>query len=83
MMRTVQQWILDAPPTHEMDFADIEARVYVWIRSLGKPRARWNDCGVGYWTVRTAENGAIYQGVGLTLSEAYGEWVSLHEPSTC
>jgi hypothetical protein len=43
-----------------------------------KPRARWNPYGVGYWTVRCACGGIIYQGVGLTLEEAYTEWRVIH-----
>jgi hypothetical protein len=43
-----------------------------------KPRARWNPYGVGYWTVRCAHDGTIYQGVGRTLSEAYEEWRLIH-----
>lgn len=61
------------------DLANIEARVYAWLKKLPKPRARWNPYGVGYWTVRTVLDGTIYQGVGSTLQEAYGEWVNLME----
>lgn len=40
-----------------------------------KPRARWNPYGVGYWTVRANINNTIYQGVGLSLNEAYAAWI--------
>lgn len=56
-----------------------ERMPYVTFRELPKPRARWNDRGIGYWTAHTVENGTIYQGVGRTLPEAYSEWVRLHE----
>jgi hypothetical protein len=62
-----------------VNLAEVEARVYAWVRGLGKPRARWNPCGIGYWTVRLARNGIIYQGVGVTLTEAYGAWVNIME----
>jgi len=40
-----------------------------------KPRARFNNAGVGYWTVGSfGKKGWFLQGVGLTLSEAYGNW---------
>lgn len=42
-----------------------------------KPRARWNACGVGYWTVRTIINGCCYQGVGTTLDAAYSDWTDV------
>ena len=63
----------------EIDIAAIEARVTAWARGLGKPRARWNPYGVGYWTVRLVRDGTIYQGVGVTLTEAYGAWVNIME----
>ena len=47
--------------------------------ALGKPRARWSPAGTGYWVVRLVRNGTVYQGVGATLTEAYGAWVSLME----
>jgi hypothetical protein len=42
------------------------------------PRASWHPGGVGFWVVRSRrQDGYILQGVGLTQSEAWGEWRAL------